>query len=627
MRTGCNSVISILAVGIIAAGIYTCQKNVAGTEITNGNCMGTIYNSDRSSAGGAVVYIVQADLIRTVQGTAIDSTVTDKAGQYSFNVTKSDIYNIIAVKGNAACLMDSISVKSDEKTVADGILAESGSLAGVIRVKEEDDPCSVIILVRGTGIYESPSDSTGAFEIKLLPEGTFSVQILFTGENQYAVVDTVVEIKKGVTTILDLVLPSNDAPTVREVTMSYDSSLMYATISWQPVDTAEIVSYALYRKSRMGKDTMVRVEKSAGSYVDDIVLLEDDTIRYEIAAVGKSFKEGNRCSTANILVEHKMKIVNEVLMDLSNKCDPVWFTVTETGYFIIAMRFVGSGMSDSLVFKKIDAKGEVVKSISFKFASVPNDYNIDNKGNILFLVDDSTDSKDVLHCTINKIDQDLNIAGKMSFETDRRIRSSVVFENGMFYLFADTMHCIGKCSGDGMTENIVMVYDADLNYIKTINVTFPYIMSFTCPFGELFLKGRLTSLDTKPIIEIDFWNSDCKITKTLEYTELIEKYIPESFKLSFSYNLPVVTQPGRLLANHLLLYEKKTIFRHITILGNAETPLQIRKFDKHSTRPEVYQINPCSDYAGNFYEMIIIGDESAAGRHGKIIKYSGVVIK
>jgi hypothetical protein len=178
-------------------------------------------------------------------------------------------------------------LQPEASVVVNDTLQQPGTLAGRVILSAGEDARMVIILVRGTDYYITPSDSSGNFTSPPLPEGTFTIQMIVPGSERYANLDTTVMIISGKTTELLAVLKSADAPLVNGLTVRNDSITMFATISWQPADTSAIESYVLYRTTAAKQDTALTLAKSTTSYVDDIVLMEYDTFTYGITAIAK----------------------------------------------------------------------------------------------------------------------------------------------------------------------------------------------------------------------------------------------------------------------------------------------------------------------------------------------------
>jgi hypothetical protein len=625
MKTWFNRFLCFVIAGITAACIWSCQSSISGTEITNGKCFGIIYNSDSTIASGAVVYLIPFNFNPSQSDSLFDSTLTDNNGYYSFNVIKSDMYNIIAEKGNAACMVDSIALKSEGKTVVDGVLQQSGKLEGTITVKEGDDPRLAIILVRGTGIYTSPSDSTGHFEIPLLPEGNFRVQILFTGESKYASVDTTVEIKKGTITVLNLVLSSLDAPQASGLSVILNDSTMYTTISWLPADTSKIESYVLYRKSVLGNDAAIRIGKSETTYTDDIVELEGDTLHYEIAAIGKTFKEGNRCSTGKISIVSVMKFVKEIDLPIYEGSGES-FLINTDGSLIISREYSDSITPIQQIIDKIDSNGIILKSISiiddYAYNLFMNDsrkIQHDKNGNVyfLFVTNEFSDSNYVY--ILKKFDSELNLLKEITFISTNFITSFIVSNDGTSYLFATKNHYMSGNILSAPIPHTLTVYNTNFELKKSCTVTLPYQLNNIEISDGLFIDEVEYRMSSKyAYSRIDYWDTRFDIVKSIFYMDTIEKYFSQSMLyMVTSRTITNIVEPDNLFLTYIHHpMNSPEEGRNILLIGNQNKPLLMRRFVEPSYQRGV-RFFESFDNAGNFYE-IVINDQW----NYKIFKYS-----
>jgi hypothetical protein len=418
----------IVYIGMIIIIVLHCSdlKQVSGIEITNGNCVGKIFSPDGSAADNVLVRLIPSDYNPYAQTDfSIDSTFTNAHGDYTFTVAQPDSYNFVAEKGTMSCMQHSIFVQADAKTVVNNdTLRESGTLSGIVRLKPGDDNGKVIILVLGTNVYTVPSDTSGGFSTPLLPKGDYVIQI-FTTLSGYAVLDTNVSIREGTRTQLDVTLPSENAPSVSKLSATYDSATMFVSLSWPMPDTSKIVSYALYKKSRLGNDTMWVIDKSAISYTDDVVGFDGDLVSYEIAGIGKNYKEGYRTATPSIAVCGKVYCTKKI--DLS---------LIAAGLPHISNVSVFSDKKNELFLVgaegiyKVDSNG-----------AVQNDYMgsgeylwCDNAGHLCR----SKLNEDYL--TVLKFDRNLNVLAESDFLLGAPApglsnRSVVVAGNGMIFTF------------------------------------------------------------------------------------------------------------------------------------------------------------------------------------------------
>jgi hypothetical protein len=380
----------------------------SGIEITNGTCVGRIINGDGTAAQMAVVRLIPSDFNPYAQSrAAIDTSLTNGDGAYVFDVSRPGYYNIVAEKGPTSCLRDSIFVEAEARTIVDpDTLRQSGWFAGAVRLKPGDDSRQAVILVLGTDIYTMPHDTSGAFASPLLPKGNYTIRI-FTSVPGYAALDTAVAVRVGGETRLSVSLASSDAPSVAGFTASYDSAMMRVILSWSAPDTSRIVSYALYRKSGRGNDTMITLGRASTSYVDDVIYFDGDSISYQIAAAGKQYKEGYRAAAGPIIVAGMVPCVKAIdVSGISKGLESsgsfsIW-SDRESDIFLLGYDVVYKLDADGVVRKDyvIDGPDREYSYFSGKLQS-------DDAGNVYACKYHFNDSARSM--TVMKFDRDLNV--------------------------------------------------------------------------------------------------------------------------------------------------------------------------------------------------------------------------
>lgn len=435
-----------------------CSKDplLVGTEITNGDCIGKIYNQDSSAAQGVVVKLIPVDYNPYLhKGKQIDSTLTDENGCYSFTVSQPDYYNILAQKGSASCMQDSISILADAKTIIDNdTLRESGKISGVVRLKPGDDNSKVIILVTGTNVYSVPSDTSGNFEIPPLPSGNYELQF-FSSDEGYAVFDTNVTINEGGKAQLDVTLPSVNAPSIEQLSATLDRATMFVSLSWPIPDTSKIISYALFRKGRLVKDTMWILDKGNNSFVDDAIGLDGDSLSYQIAAIGKNYKEGFRTTSTILYICSIVQCVKEIDMSsFSAGIDP--YIVTLSVDKLDRLFLVGwYGIYN------LDSNGTVQRDYRLEKQDSDNKLSSlqsDNLGH-LYILKRAVDTQSVV-----KFDADLNVISQTQINTGCQF-FLVAGNNGPFYTFYE----VKDSSTGNYIGTTIKEYDSAFTLRKEFN--------------------------------------------------------------------------------------------------------------------------------------------------------------
>lgn len=478
------------------AVVLNCAHN-AGIEVTNGNCVGTIYNKDSTPASGALVRLIPSDYepASSPASSPVDSTYTDRYGRYSFDVVESNYYNIIAQKGDVACMQDSVAVVADGKSIVDNdTLEASGQLTGRIQVKPEDDPGSIVILIMGTNFFTTPYDSLGNFVTPPLPAGDFTVK-LFTNVNGYDVLDTSITVVSGDTTELTAQLPTTDSPVVSGFTVTFDSVTMMAEMKWTPIDTALLHSYALHRSMTVNDDTLLMLDKTISSYTDDLVLYNGDTVVYELAAVGKNYMEGYKAashefvacgkvycvattdsgiipydyrdhhlvyadSTGNTFWNYKNSIVK---LDAGyNKLDEYTIPDLNSVMNVSALAKTANTIFHDDGYRRWDYNDSVALDLSQGIQS--------DNDNHLYLLLKAADSTDARAPVVIKLDADFDEIGTIVVPRDSNENMCndlrmVVTGNGTIYLLWTSYLADG-------TANYIGVYDSDLKFMRKFAVDY-----------------------------------------------------------------------------------------------------------------------------------------------------------
>jgi hypothetical protein len=488
----------------------------AGIEITNGtgNCTGTIYNADSTFAANAVVRLIPLDYNPFNPSGHLDSTTTDGNGHYVFNVAQANVFSIIAQKGNTSCLIDSVKLQPEKNQIENGVLQASGIIKGIATVMSGDSPLDIVILVRGTTVYTSPFDSIGHYLTPLLPSGTFTIQFIFTGMSEYEIIDTVVEILQGDTTMLDVTLSSKNAPKVNSLSVSFDNKTMFATLDWPTVDTSKIVNYMITRKSTSGNDTDILIDKSSISYTDDLLKLELDTITYGIKAIGKSFKEGYSTLSQLIIPMSNYHITKEITL--------------QEGVFVPWMyvdTFENSILSTDNGIKKFDNNGSLIKTYQVKndFETYNGGCSIqsDESGNVYLFNSSIIDSNSSnTPAKIDKLDNQLNLI--RSIDVSNMNAYKLVVSKGEIFLFCPKISTSMELSQPPL-DFYIAKYDTNLNLIGHFNVVFNHKVWSVIPFSNGF--GIPDYLPERILMQYD---DKFKVESKINILEYFKLYIPNS---------------------------------------------------------------------------------------------------
>jgi hypothetical protein len=289
---------TLATTGIAICIIAGCSKNPAkvSTDYLDGNCVGTVRDAAGSPAPGASLVLVPegySPLAMVAGSGSVDSTISDEYGRYAFSVSAPGAYNLMAKSKGLYAMRRPVRISSDARVVLDDeILRAPGSLSGVVHLQTATDHRPAIILFLGTTLYTKPSDSSGAFSIAALAQGSYRLRFL-TADNNYAVVETTITVTSGVHTTLPCIeLQKKFVPIVDSLTVIYDPLMIRALLAWPVLDTAKIMSYAVYCNRSKNLTPIATVGKGVAACTLDIFFSPLDTFRYQVCAVDKKGIEG-----------------------------------------------------------------------------------------------------------------------------------------------------------------------------------------------------------------------------------------------------------------------------------------------------------------------------------------------
>lgn len=288
--------------------LMLCQSDqIAGSTSTEtGTIQGVAFRKDlQHGASGASLTLVSVDQVPSLylRKASTKLTVrTDSVGRYTFKSVPEGTYNIIAEQDGLMFCVDSVS--PSEKVVDLGVdtLKKPGFITGKIRMEGVDDPRTVFILTIGTNTLTAPANNKGDFTLGPVPEGKFLVRFLSTID-LYTPFDTLINFKSGVndTLVNPISLPYKGVPVLKKLTAKWDSVMFKAEISWDPIDSSEILGYQLFRG-------IVGNSLSLKSINDEIIrnsMFTDTTCSlnvsyyYTVKAVGKNGELSNNFSNTD----------------------------------------------------------------------------------------------------------------------------------------------------------------------------------------------------------------------------------------------------------------------------------------------------------------------------------------
>ena len=223
---------------------------VVTEDIPQGNCVGKITDEKGTPIAGASVVLVPEGYVAMSSGGGLgvlDSTVSNAAGYYGFNVETSGKYNLLANDNYNYVLRRAIPVNAGAQLdLPDEKLIPPGSLNGSVYLESKEDHRSAVILLTGTNTFVSPSDISGGFSVAKLAQGSYDLRILST-ESGFSEAETTITVVSGEQTILPpITLARKQVPVIDEFSVEFDPYLMKVSLSWRTSNNDIIDSINLY---------------------------------------------------------------------------------------------------------------------------------------------------------------------------------------------------------------------------------------------------------------------------------------------------------------------------------------------------------------------------------------------
>ena len=294
---------------VLAGLVSFCSNNPdpisgSGTSTQSGIVTGSIINGITGKPEKDVaVTLIASDNIPSPDGmrkiTAQSAATTDSLGAYRFESIPAGTYNLLAEKDTLRSFHDLLLVDSLGVNAGNDTLEPSGSIAGRVILNGQDDARTVMILAIGTTIFLVPKTREGDFFIPDLAPGCYAIRFLSTLD-EYTPLDTAFCIPAGTHDTLEnpILLPFKGIPAVTGVSVTWDSLLLKASITWNSPDTAMVSGYKVFRgiEGEPLPSNPINTFLVTGNSFIDSTCGPDSTWYYFVAAVGS---EGQQSAYSN----------------------------------------------------------------------------------------------------------------------------------------------------------------------------------------------------------------------------------------------------------------------------------------------------------------------------------------
>lgn len=235
---------SIAILGALLLG--ACGDEVAGTnDETHTEVSARIFLPDGTTpAVGAEVELVP------VGGTAVAARgEVDAAGKPVMPRVADGLYALSAASGPLASWSDSLQVVGGRLEAIDDTLRQAASISGVVALQPQHDPQTVVVNVLGTDAWANVG-ADGRFTLPLLGAGVRRLKFSSTVTEYMPLYQTVpLAPAQGFVFPDTLRLPYTGIPVVLGLGAVNDSANGDIVVSWDRVQHANLVDYAIYRDS------------------------------------------------------------------------------------------------------------------------------------------------------------------------------------------------------------------------------------------------------------------------------------------------------------------------------------------------------------------------------------------
>lgn len=317
-----------------ALALAGCMEDKLAGSTTTGNSgkgaiAGRVVDAGGNGVAGARVRVVPVDHNPGPGGSGgiADIVTTGADGGFLTDSLPDGSYNLFSDKGGSLAFRDSVPVQADAATdVGRDTLKAAGSVAGVVRLQPGHDSRTVFLILPGTTTFAVPEDSIGNFRLANLAEGTYRLRLLSTLD-AYQPLDTAITVVSAASDAIPDTLrlpyrpvPTGEVPVIDDLSLSYDSTAMAATLRWQRRDPDAVGSYHVYRRDQ--DSGFVRLTVSP---IPDTVFIDDwksgirpgRTYHYAVTALDPRGNEGRKGEAAIFTMRVRFRVE-----PLGSDCSP-----------------------------------------------------------------------------------------------------------------------------------------------------------------------------------------------------------------------------------------------------------------------------------------------------------------
>lgn len=193
----------------VAAVYFFLQCSGGGDEVLTAvipsSAVGYLYCYDGKIADHALIKAIPVDsLPQSIPVTYYSHT--NLKGRFTFSSLPKGEYNLFCVQDSLRAMIEQVKIEG-AVSLHNDTLKLPGSIEGTVLLSGGEDCRSVLIMITsgGEGLISAPSDTSGAFILDSLAEGSYSLRFISTYRS-YSVLDTIINVLSGKSTDIGTII-------------------------------------------------------------------------------------------------------------------------------------------------------------------------------------------------------------------------------------------------------------------------------------------------------------------------------------------------------------------------------------------------------------------------------------
>lgn len=290
---------------LIALFLLSCSDRAGSTSEVDIEIAlsGTVTDTAMQGVSDVQLYLYSSGTgsLTDTDTTLIDSTMSDKEGQYQFDSLPGGIYHIHANYADSLFASKRNIIYTEQSLAIDTLeLTGPGTIVGSVTF-DAINKRGVLIYIPGTS-YSAYTDSTGAFTIEKVPaDSGYSIVASLYG---YSTVEVKNISLKSLETkrIQPVYLTANLYPS--GLTVHFDSLSRSVSLQWNRLDRDDITGYLVFRKDSLltalypeQLNTQLIADTLFTDYLPETLFNQIDTITFEYRIKAQTLNDYTSFST------------------------------------------------------------------------------------------------------------------------------------------------------------------------------------------------------------------------------------------------------------------------------------------------------------------------------------------